>query len=99
MLKKGDLMTVCIQTIISVILILKLLMYWNTLLALGFLTIVNLIIGISLSKSFDTKIFSVFYDDRGLRIDIFKSIAMNGLITVMISGVTLVSLVVIQINA
>ncbi|MFJ8519395.1 hypothetical protein [Lysinibacillus xylanilyticus] len=63
------------------------------------MTIVNLIIGIALSKSFDTKIFSVFYDDRGLRIDIFKSIAMNGLITVMISGITLVSLVIIQINA
>jgi len=97
--RKGDLMALCIQTIMSVCLILKLLMFWNTLVALGFLTIVNLIIGISVSKGFDMKTYSVIYDDSGLRINIYRTIAMNVLITLVITAITLVSIAIIRISA
>lgn len=97
MLKKENLVTICIQTIISVVLILNI-MSWNTLIGLGFLTIVNLIIGISVSKSFGTKTFSVLYDERNIRIDIFKTIAMNVLVTLIVFIITLVSLAIIRVS-
>lgn len=96
MLKKENLVTICIQTIISVVLILNI-MSWNILIGLGLLLVVNLIIGIFVSKSLDTKTFSVLYDDRGQRIDIFKTITMNVLITLTIFIITMGGLAIINV--